>query len=76
MNINLVARFNIEYNILYFEEKMPENFTIRELELFSNYFFKELLELWDWDTDQRLQVLRLDTLPEFQFLPKVLTDNK
>ena len=76
MNINLVARFNIEYNILYFEEKMPENFTIRELELFSNYFFKELLELWDWDTDQRLQVLRLDTLPEFQFLPKVLTDYK
>jgi ribonuclease-3 len=24
-----VVRFNIEYNVLYFEEKMPENFTVR-----------------------------------------------
>lgn len=29
-----VIRFNIEYTILYIEEKMPENFTIRELDLF------------------------------------------
>lgn len=29
-----VIRFNIEYTILYVEEKMPENFTIRELDLF------------------------------------------
>lgn len=29
-----VIRFNIEYTILYIEEKMPENFTIRELNLF------------------------------------------
>lgn len=28
-----VIRFNIEYTILYIEEKMPENFTIRELDL-------------------------------------------
>ena len=26
-----VVRFNIEYNVLYFEEKMPENFTIRQV---------------------------------------------
>lgn len=32
-----VIRFNIEYTILYIEEKMPENFTIRELDLFRNY---------------------------------------
>lgn len=29
-----VIRFNIEYTILYIEEKMPENFTIKELDLF------------------------------------------
>lgn len=29
-----VIRFNIEYTIIYVEEEMPENFTIRELELF------------------------------------------
>lgn len=31
-----VIRFNIEYTILYLEEKLPENFTIKEL----NYFRK------------------------------------
>lgn len=29
-----VIRFNIEYTILYIEEKIPDNFTIRELDLF------------------------------------------
>lgn len=29
-----VIRFNIEYTIMYVEEEMPENFTIRELDLF------------------------------------------
>ena len=48
-----VVRFNIEYNILYFEEKMPENFTLGELDLFHQYFFYELLELWDWSVDGR-----------------------
>lgn len=32
-----MIRFNIEYKIMYFEEKMPENFTIRELDLFSKF---------------------------------------
>jgi ribonuclease-3 len=32
-----VIRFNIEYTILYVEEKMPENFTIKELDLFCKY---------------------------------------
>lgn len=34
-----VIRFNIEYTILYIDEKLPENFTIRELD----YFRKHLL---------------------------------
>lgn len=33
-----VIRFNIEYKIMHFEEKMPENFTIRELDLFCKWF--------------------------------------
>ena len=102
-----VVRFNIEYNILYFEEKMPENFTLNELELFHQgrytstarlidilkfvivvvvvtlwsseqrepapirhrcwnvfqYFFYELLELWDWSVDGR-----------FYFMPRFVRD--
>lgn len=44
-----VIRFNIEYTIHYIEEKFFENFTVRSLELFSKYLFKEILELVDWD---------------------------
>jgi ribonuclease III len=33
-----VIRFNIEYTISYVEEKLPENFTIRELDLFCKFF--------------------------------------
>uniref|UniRef100_A0A1B6EBR2 RNase III domain-containing protein n=1 Tax=Clastoptera arizonana TaxID=38151 RepID=A0A1B6EBR2_9HEMI len=44
-----VIRFNIEYTILYEEERTPENFTIRELDLFFEYLFHELLELVDLD---------------------------
>lgn len=58
-----VVRFNIEYNILYFEEKMPENFTVSELDLFHKYFFYELLELWDWSVDGR-----------FYFMPRFVRD--
>ena len=58
-----VVRFNIEYNILYFEEKMPENFTLSELTTFHQYFFHELLELWDWAVDGR-----------FYFMPRFVRD--
>lgn len=44
-----VIRFNIEYTILYIEEKHPDNFTIRELDLFQDYVFRELLEMVDLD---------------------------
>ncbi len=36
-----VIRFNIEYTILYIEEKMPENFTIRELDLFCKFILSQ-----------------------------------
>jgi ribonuclease-3 len=35
-----VIRFNIEYTVLYIEEKMPENFTIRELD-----YFRKILQI-------------------------------
>ncbi|KAI4457702.1 ribonuclease iii [Holotrichia oblita] len=44
-----VIRFNIEYTILYIDEKIPDNFTIRELDLFHDYLFIEILELVDLD---------------------------
>lgn len=44
-----VIRFNIEYTILYIEEKLPQNFAIRELDLFHDFLFKEILELVDLD---------------------------
>ena len=44
-----ILRFSIKYSVLYFEEKMPDNVTLKELELFDDYFFKELLELHDFD---------------------------
>ena len=30
-----IIRFNIEYTVLYIEEKLPDNFVLEEVELFS-----------------------------------------
>lgn len=40
-----VIRFHIEYTILYIEEKMPENFTIRDLDLFRKCKIKCLYKI-------------------------------
>ncbi len=58
-----VVRFNIRYEILYIEEKVPDNFTLRELELFHEYFFRDLLELADWRAGGR-----------FHFMPRFVRD--
>ncbi|XP_060525203.1 ribonuclease 3 [Cylas formicarius] len=44
-----VIRFNIEYTIMYLEEKIPDNFTVCELDMFTEYLFREVLELIDLD---------------------------
>ncbi|ESP05057.1 hypothetical protein LOTGIDRAFT_230088 [Lottia gigantea] len=44
-----VIRFNIEYTIHFIEEPMPENFTVRSVDLFTQYLFNEILELMDID---------------------------
>ncbi|KAL8611810.1 hypothetical protein ACOMHN_053531 [Nucella lapillus] len=44
-----VIRFHIEYTIHFIEEQVPENFTIRSLDLVTQFLFKEVLELVDLD---------------------------
>ncbi|CAD7014711.1 ribonuclease 3 [Ceratitis capitata] len=68
-----VIRFNIEYTILYVAEKMPENFTIRELELLNKYLFHELLELVDFSLYPD-GMSDSDTCPAFHFLPRFVRD--
>lgn len=68
-----VIRFNIEYTILYVAEKMPENFTIRELELFNEYLFHELLELVDFSLYPD-GMSSSETCPAFHFLPRFVRD--
>ncbi|XP_053666725.1 ribonuclease 3 [Anopheles marshallii] len=68
-----VIRFNIEYTILYIEEQMPENFTIRELNLFDRYLFRELLELVDF-TVQPSGSGEESCCPCYHFLPRFVRD--
>ncbi|XP_022906494.1 ribonuclease 3 [Onthophagus taurus] len=66
-----VIRFNIEYTILYVEEKVPDNFTIRELDIFHDYLFHELLELVDLD----FKVAGDDKgCSQFHFLPRFVRE--
>ncbi|XP_055917610.1 ribonuclease 3 [Eupeodes corollae] len=67
-----VIRFNIEYTILYIAEKIPENFTIQELELFSKYLFRELLELVDFSLLPSVNAE--SSCPAFHFLPRFVRD--
>ncbi|XP_065072658.1 ribonuclease 3 [Ochlerotatus camptorhynchus] len=68
-----VIRFNIEYTILYIEEQMPENFTIRELDLFERFMFKELLELVDF-TVYPSGAGPENSCPCYHFLPRFVRD--
>ncbi|KAG6441036.1 hypothetical protein O3G_MSEX001574 [Manduca sexta] len=61
-----VIRFNIEYTILYVEEPAPQNFTIKELDLFEEFLFYELLELVDLDLGKATDT----TCSQFHFLPR------
>ncbi|CAG9760358.1 unnamed protein product [Ceutorhynchus assimilis] len=66
-----VIRFNIEYTILYYEEKYPDNFTIAEVDLFTMYLFKEILELVDLDI---VNPLDSDHCSQFHFLPRFVRE--
>ncbi|CAK9812701.1 Ribonuclease 3 [Anthophora quadrimaculata] len=66
-----VIRFNIEYTILYIDEKLPENFTIRELDYFQFYLFKEVLELVDFDLQAAQNKFGCG---QFHFMPRFVRD--
>ncbi|XP_064214170.1 ribonuclease 3 [Tribolium castaneum] len=66
-----VIRFNIEYTILYIEEKIPDNFTVRELDLFHDYLFREILELVDLDFKAAGDV---DGCSQFHFMPRFVRE--
>ena len=62
-----VIRFNIDYTVHYIEEKFPDNFTIRGIELFCDYLLREILELLDLD----LRACNdLDGCKRFHFFPR------
>ncbi|ERL92232.1 hypothetical protein D910_09550, partial [Dendroctonus ponderosae] len=66
-----VIRFNIEYTILYYEEKFPEHFTISEIDLFSMFLFKEVLELVDLDL---VTPLDSQSCSRFHFMPRFVRE--
>ncbi|XP_042209623.1 ribonuclease 3-like [Homarus americanus] len=70
-----VIRFNIEYTILYLQEKIPDNFCIQELNIFYSYLFLELLELVDLNLHAMGDA---GGCPRFHFMPRFvrkLADN-
>ncbi|KAH8284565.1 hypothetical protein KR018_004297 [Drosophila ironensis] len=70
-----VIRFNIEYTIEYEEEKIPENFTIHELDIFFKYLFHELLELVDFNLMPNVPAGTSEqSCPAFHFLPRFVRE--
>jgi len=66
-----VIRFNTNYAILYVEEKIPDNFTVKELQLFYDYLFKDILELVDLDLHG---IGNKNGCPQFHFMPRFVKD--
>ncbi|VVC38475.1 Ribonuclease III domain,Double-stranded RNA-binding domain,Ribonuclease III [Cinara cedri] len=65
------TRFNTHYTIIYIEEKIPDNFIIQELTLFYDFFFKDILELVDFDFHA---IRNKDGCPQFHFIPRFVRD--
>lgn len=68
-----VIRFNTNYAILYIEEKILSNFIIKELQLFYDYLFKDILELVDLDLHA---VGNKNGCPQFHFMPRFVRNLK
>jgi len=66
-----VIRFNTNYAILYIEDKIPDNFIVKELQLFYDYLFKDILELVDLDLHG---IGNKDGCPQFHFMPRFVRD--
>jgi hypothetical protein len=61
-----VIRFNILYDIFIVEEKFPDSFCVKELDLFETYLFREILELLDLKYDWNEQ----GSCPPFHLMPR------
>lgn len=68
-----VIRFNTNYAILYIEEKIPDNFVIKELQLFYDFLFKDILELVDLDLHG---VGNKNGCPQYHFMPRFVRNLK
>lgn len=62
-----VIRFNTNYAILYTPEKIPDNFVCREVQLFYDYLFRDILELVDLDLHA---INNKHGCPQFHFIPR------
>lgn len=62
-----VIRFNTNYSILYIEDNTVYNYTVKELQLFYNYLFRDILELVDLDFHA---INNKDGCPQFHFMPR------
>lgn len=84
-----VIRFNIEYTILYIEEKVPDNFTIKELDLFRKKPFGPVCALFhaialldDYLFKEILELVDLDFraagdkdgCAQFHFMPRFVRE--
>uniref|UniRef100_A0A8D8M7L3 Ribonuclease 3 n=1 Tax=Cacopsylla melanoneura TaxID=428564 RepID=A0A8D8M7L3_9HEMI len=68
-----VIRFNIQYTIVYIEEKVPNGFTVGETEVFFKYLFHEVLELVDLDLKSANDK---DGCPQFHIMPRFVRELK
>ncbi|XP_077987013.1 ribonuclease 3-like [Glandiceps talaboti] len=60
-----VIRFNIEYNVLFLKEPIPENFCVEGIDHFCDFLFEEILELYDFDLKDPNGCRRYHFMPRF-----------
>ncbi|XP_028394785.1 ribonuclease 3-like isoform X2 [Dendronephthya gigantea] len=63
-----LTRFNFKYEVFFIQEPIPTNFCIRDLDLFSNFLFKDILEMHDWKIEMDKESEEHCSL--FHFLPR------
>lgn len=62
-----IIRYNIGYTITFVEEEFPENFSIGDVDTFTDYIFYELLELADFNLKAKND---FDGCNRFHFMPR------
>ena len=60
-----MTRYHIDHRIHLLREPLPPNFDCRDVSHFGDYFFRDLLELYDWvDKNKK------NGIPFFHFIPR------